>query len=373
MAKEPKAADKTIEVDDDALVTLELEPGEELPDTNEDGEVVLDDGEPDKAEVVEPVKKPIERVRLKTKSAAEGEDEDPEGALKAALQADLEKSRRETATAKAAVEAERRQREDAQRRLTQTEQERDEARDNADARQLSLLTGNIESTERALASQQVELRAAMEAGDFEKTASLQVKISQSAAKLDRLTADKESFDEKIKTRPKEPVTEGRVEQQPQPGAMVSRYLAQFAPVARSWIQEHTECYPPELGGEALSHNRMMQGHYAAVNEGIEPNSPEYFERIEEVLANSKVEEKPAPKPAPKPRAVQPSAPVTRDPPSAVNGSTEARTVHQVRLTPEQQEAAKMSFPDKADKEAFALYARNLIELRKEGKMGRTTH
>jgi hypothetical protein len=40
---------------------------------------------------------------------------------------------------------------------------------------------------------------------------------------------------------------------------------------------------------------------------------------------------------------------------------------------DQQEMAKASWPHLPPQEAFGLYARNLLELEAEGKMGRTTH
>jgi hypothetical protein len=125
---------------------------------------------------------------------------------------------------------------------------------------------------------------------------------------------------------------------------------------------------------------MMEGHFAALKLRIPEGTDDYFRVIEEhtghrapvsaaaAITPAGETEVAAPAPKPKPRVAQPSAPVSRDPPSGG-----PRTTRSVTLNKDQQDAAKMSFPHKTPQEAFALYARNLIELEAEGKMGRLTH
>ena len=115
---------------------------------------------------------------------------------------------------------------------------------------------------------------------------------------------------------------------------------------------------------------MMLGHETASHGGIPLESDDYFRTIEEKVGirtpvSAAAEITPAvvetaPKPKPKPA---PSAPVNRDVPAASG----ARTTRSVTLNKDQREAAKLSFPHLTEKEAFGIYARNLLELEAEGK------
>ena len=134
---------------------------------------------------------------------------------------------------------------------------------------------------------------------------------------------------------------------------------------------------------------MMAGHYDALAKSIVPNTPEYFKVIEEHLGTGQqatsVQTGVSSKAAEiqtasagdnqtqrvSPKHVQPSAPVTREPPAS-NGQQQ-RSTREVRLTKEQQEMAKVSFPHLPEAQAYGQYARNLLELESEGKIGRLTH
>jgi hypothetical protein len=279
--------------------------------------------------------------------------------------------------AEATAANERAMREQAQRQAQEAQQTAEQYREQADNSALAIIENGIASATATIEACENEYTRAAEAGELGKLAKIQTKLSLAAAELNRLNADKASFGSR-------PTTEGRVTA-PEPTAQPSvfdRYLAQFSPQAQNWLRQHPDCVPPSVGGNNSKHNAMMQGHYAAIREGKTEGSSEYFKIIEDTIdppvvqpivntnqsraAEIQVAE------APRQKHVQPAAPPSREPPT--NGGQQPRRGGEVRLTKEQQEVARMSAPPHfTDQQAYGLYARNLIELEGEGKLGRTTH
>jgi hypothetical protein len=253
----------------------------------------------------------------------------------------------------------------------QQEEEASSLRERADNSELTAVTSSIETAKQLQESAQREFERAMEAGEFPKASAAQVQLSKAAAQIDRLESEKV----RLETAPKRPITEGRVEAPA--GDPVEKFLSGFTPKSQAWLRAHRDHLPPALGGDPVKNASMMLGHEKAKRDGIQLESDDYFRVIEEtagirtpVSAAAAVipAEEAAPAAKPKPRA-QPSAPVNRDVPAA-NG---ARTTRTVTLNQQQREAAKMSFPHLTEKEAYGIYAKNLLDLEAEGKIGRVTH
>lgn len=358
--------DETVEVLDEGVVTVDL------------GDVEVPDKEQEPVVEVVTDKKPLPRVKLDDQRAIEPKADE---AL-AALQQTVKNEQTARAAAEATANAERLKAQQAERLAQQREQEARDARESADSSELALITTGVDNATRELSSAEEELERAMESGDFKKSAAAQVKVSRAAAALDRLETAKASYEAGGGRK----TTEGRVEAQPvqQQGSAFEHYVSSFAPEAQTWLRAHPECVPANVGGNATSNAKMMKGHYAALAEGLTPNSVDYFRVIEEtagyrqpVSAAANVKEAgsddeadaPVPKPKPAVRKAQPSAPVTREAPATGAG----RNVRTVSLTRDQQDAAKMSFPQLPTQQAYAQYAKNLVELEAEGKMGRLTH
>ena len=356
---EPNAA--TVEVEEEGIVTVDVTDQPELAGAEE--------AEP--VEVVEPEPKPAKEKAPKVVKPNAAEE------AAAALTQAVKTADEGRKAAEATAMAERRAREEAQRLAEQRGQEAAGYREQAENRELAIIESGIESSTREIASHQSEWERAQEAGEFAKASAAQVKLAKAAAALDRLENAKATFETNAK---RAPTTEGAVTAQPQLSPF-EQYVSGFTPPAQAWLRAHPECVPAQWGGDQTKNAKMMAGHYDAVAKGQQMNSPEYFQTIEEhagyrtpvsaaaaVVPAGEAEVVPA-APKPKPRVAQPSAPVSREPPT--NGGL--RTTRSVTLNKDQQDAAKMSFPHKTPQEAFALYARNLIELEAEGKMGRLTH
>ena len=332
----------------------------------DDGEVVVDvSGLPDIAGEPEP--KPVVAAP-KPRTAAVDE---AAAALTAATRS-VETERAARLAAEQTAQSERNRANAAEAARQQQETEAEALRERADNSELTAVTSSIETAKQQQEAAQREFERAMEAGEFPKASAAQVQLSRAAAQIDRLEADKV----RLESAPKRPTTEGRVEA-PAAGDPVEKFLAGFTPKSQAWLRSHRDHLPPALGGDPVKNASMMLGHEKAKRDGIQLESDDYFRVIEETAgirtpvsaaAAITLAEEATPAAKPKPRA-QPSAPVNRDVPAA-NG---ARTTRTVTLNKDQREAAKMSFPHLTDKEAYGIYAKNLLELESEGKIGRVTH
>lgn len=351
----------------------------------DDLDTVIIEGEPATPEaVVKEAKTPKEP---KIKRVSPDDDQQvvvpsgptPEEALQ---QAQAFAKREEVArkAAEATAASERAMREQAQREASHAQQTAESERERANNSELAILENGIAAATQQIASYEEEYTRAAESGEFGKMATIQTKLSRAAAALDRLESSKATFDVTARTK----TTEGRVEAQPvQQGSAFDRYVSQFAPAAQSWLRQHPDCVPADVGGDSTKNSKMMAGHYLALSQNIQVNTPDYFKVIDEHLSGEQatntiapavaskaaevVAAEPAARAAPK---IAPSAPPTRDVPT---GNAAPRSVREVRLTKEQQEMAKVSFPHLTEQQALGQYARNLIELEAEGKLGRVTH
>lgn len=382
--------EKTVEVEDDGTVTVDITDNPDLANVKgaDDGNTVLKEAkkgaeeveveaEPEKKVEAKPApkaeKKSVPRVKLDDKSVA--------------LQESLASSEKQRKAATEAATAEQQRRIAAEQRAAEAAKTAVAAREEAAQKELNALTGQIEGTQRELSALEAELARLFESGEFAKAAATQTKIGRATAALDRLEASKATLESNIE-KMVERADEASTENAPANAAPMDQYLASqnFAPEAQIWLRAHPDCLPPNFGGKQDMNAKMMAGHYAALGQNVPANSPKYFEIIEQHIGERKaaeeveevddddvgeeqeVEAKPAPKKAAK---AQPSAPPSREAPTG-SGSI-PRTTRQVSLNKDQQEAARISFPHLPPNQAYAAYARNLLELEAEGKMGRLTH
>ncbi len=336
-------------------------------EVEDDGEVIVDvTDNPDLAAAAEVTTQPA----VTPKPAKTPAVDEAAAALTAATKS-AETERAARLAAEQTAQSERNRANAAEAARQQQEAEAVELRERADNSELTAVTSSIETAKQLQEAAQREFERAMEAGEFPKASAAQVSLSKAAAQIDRLEADKV----RLESAPKRPTTEGRVEA-PTAGDPVEKFLSGFTPKSQAWLRSHRDHLPPALGGDPVKNASMMLGHEKAKRDGIQLESDDYFRVIEEtagirtpVSAAAAITPAEEATPKPRPRVAQPSAPVNRDVPAA-NG---ARTTRTVTLNKDQREAAKMSFPHLTEKEAFGIYAKNLLELEAEGKIGRVTH
>ena len=373
--------DTTIVVEDEGLVTVELPAGLELEDGDGVDAPTLQDlkDAATAAPVVEP-KTPKEAVQRQPRKTAVDEASE-------ALTASLERERKARIASDQTAVAERQRADEATRVANETAEQNRQLQERATTSELATVTTAIDSAKGELAAAKAAFIAAHDAGDAAKMADAQEKIGDATAQI-RLNTSKKTELEAAAARSKSS-HEGRVEVKPT-GTPFEQYIRPFSPRAQAWLRTHPDCVPSTVGGDATKNSKMMAGHYDALASGLAEGSDEYFQKIEEHIGERDApvsaaavtrkagEAEPAQRQAaPRQRQAQPSAPVTRDPPGPDGGAPVSRNV---RLTPAQQEAALFSFPqnrgeDDAKWKARALgtYAREYIQARAEGKIGRLTH
>lgn len=363
------AGEATIEATDDTIVTVEIDGDVADLATPQGNGIAAGTGEGT------PAPKPAAPP-----AAAPAVDE-----AAAVLQRSLDDQKRRTNAAIATADAERRRADAEAARADQAGREAMEAREAAQSSQLTTIVSGIEAAQQEFVSAKAAFKTAHEAGDADGMADAQARIGTAAAQKDRLTADKQAFETAATRRAAEPPPRADVAE-PALSVEATRenYITRngFAPAAQSWLRSHPECLPAAAGGDDEKNAAMMEGHWAAKRKGIPFNTPQYFEVLETHIggASAGVGDSAPPAPAPKPpaqRQAMPSAPPSREPPTPDGRPTGKQSV---QLTPQMQEIAQISYPQKPGEDdtawkrrAYGTYANQLVQAKAEGKIGRLTH
>lgn len=218
---------------------------------------------------------------------------------------------------------------------------------------LQLINGAIDKLKRENDYMKQGLRQAMSNGNFDDAADIQEAMSINAAKLLQLENGRVSLEARLSAP----------QQQPQPQSMdpVEQVAATLSPRSAAWVRSHPECITNQK-----MYYQMVGSHNLALSKGYAPDSDDYFDFIERELGFRNPQKRPDPvesepimsaaaAPAPK-RNAPPAAPTTRNAGSSnAGGST-------VRLTAEMREMAQMMGMTPEE------YAKNMVDLRKEGKI-----
>lgn len=197
---------------------------------------------------------------------------------------------------------------------------------------------------------------AMNAGDFARAAEMQSAMNMNAQQLADLKKGKKAMKEQMKSAEK---AEKQARNAPPPGGdIVDQLATQVSARSAEWLRDSREHIRSEKDVR-----KMFRAHEDAVDDGIAPDTPEYFEFIEQRLgirrnadeessktsAESPLSSASAPRRAPQP----PPAPVSRSTqrPNVMRlTAAEADTARSLGMTPEE-------------------YAKNKALLQKEGRYG----
>ncbi len=156
--------------------------------------------------------------------------------------------------------------------------------------QLDTVMTGLQAAESEAAAAEREYTTAFEAGDGAAMARAQRAIAKSEARIQRLTEAKEDLEDTAeRTKTRQP--EQRQQPRQQPADPVERYLSQITISDKSaaWIRAH-----PEVVTDNKKNALMLAAHNMAVAEGIELESPEYFQRIEDGVSKGPAARKAAP-------------------------------------------------------------------------------
>lgn len=238
----------------------------------------------------------------------------------------LAATRREKATLTAQLDTERNARSAAETRAHSANTGRFEAEETA-------VKTRIEAADAAALGMRAKYAEALSEGRFEDAAQVQDEMAELRAKQGQ---DKQyqawlgSEKERLSKAPP-------VQQQQEQGLN----LANYTPGQRKWIKAN-----PDFMTDVKLRQKTEALHSLAVADGIEIDSDEYFEVINQALGKKKPvaqveDEDEEPPPPPRKRAPPTDMPVTRR--TEANGQPTGRK--SVSLTADQREAADMTMPD----------------------------
>lgn len=249
------------------------------------------------------------------------------------------------------LEAERAARYEAENRARQSSNSAAQAENDKHQANLHLVNGAIEAMTRESEILKADLANAMANGDHELVANLTQAMSDASTKLNQLRLGKES----LENQAPQPV-----QQMPRTVDPVEDFASRLSPRSADWVRAHPQCVTdPRLM------QKMIAAHNIAVADGIPADSDEYFEFVEDTLKMSSRRAEPVAEAEPVMSAA--SAPVQRrSSPAATpvsrSGNGTGTSPNRATLTREQAEMAKMMGMTPAE------YHRNMMELKKEGKI-----
>lgn len=248
---------------------------------------------------------------------------------------------------KARLDEERKAREDAERRYREAQEQAALAKHNENDSNLRLIDNAIDTVKRNQEILKQNLKDAIAVGDADAQANIMIDIQRANNDLDKLAQGKSQYEAAVKQQ----VTADPIE----------RLASQATPESAKWLRDNKS-----LLSDSRKLDRALRAHQDAIDDGLAPDSRDYFEYIENRLGiNRKPEpqyqqEESALSEASAPtqrRSAPPAAPVSRSAPN--NSGTKPNVV---RLTAAEREHA--SAFGMTDRE-YALQKQALI---KAGKM-----
>ncbi len=286
-------------------------------------------------------------------------------------------SAEELAELRQQLEAERREKNAFKSRAETAERRAGDAQARVFASEEAAVANALAAAEAEAAKAEEDLAKAYEEGRTAEIGKLTRAVSTAQYKVEVLRGQQFRIEEAKKRAP-EPTGE-------------DPRLAGFTEPTKAWIKKH-----PAFLEQGAFYNRVMAAHYAAVADGMQTDTPEYFDFIEEKVGlrepaggrreeggereGQQEEEAEVTTESPLSQAARTQeGSERRRTPAASRAAPPARqaprtgqprqTGQQIRLTPEEAEAARFSFPEMSEADAYAAYAENKRALIAAGKIG----
>lgn len=136
------------------------------------------------------------------------------------------------------------------------------AQDDAESRLFDGAVAQLKSNTHILKQQ---LKEAWATNDFDRAADIQEAIADNSAKINSIEAGKQA----IKERPKE---------QPRALDPVEAFASQLSPRSAAWVRAH-----PEYATNERLKQKMINAHQMALLDGIQADTNDYFEAVEDAL------------------------------------------------------------------------------------------
>jgi len=213
---------------------------------------------------------------------------------------------------------------------------------------LHLVSNAIETIRRDKEILTANYAEAMRNGNFELGSEIQSKIYENENNLKQLEEGQVRMQNEARAKPPVP------QEPPQalkPKQQVDQIITQVSKPSAQWLKTHRDHFDSET-----KIRKMFNAHQEAVDDGIKPDSSEYFRYIENRL-NINTDD---PGASPMSSASKPSSRQSAPPSAPVNRDSGKKNVGW--LTPAQSETAKSL--GMTEKE----YYNNMVNLRKEGRL-----
>ena len=238
------------------------------------------------------------------------QSENPEE-VAARFRAEVERERRRAEEAERRAEENRRRAEEAERERTTTQRDVGET-------QMVAITTALDARERETETLETDLQRAHEDGNFKRVAEINRRLGEIGFEVGQLKAGKADLESRRNTESRT-AAEPQRQQQADPR---EAYLASRTPATAAWLRAH-----PEFFSDPKFQQRVIGAHSLAVADGLTPDSPEYFAKVEEIAGVSQNN-----------NHRQAREPIPSTPPSR---GTPAARGSDMRATPEMVRAAQM--------------------------------
>lgn len=255
------------------------------------------------------------------------------------------------------LQNEQRRRFDAENRAREAIQRQYQAQAESEETNYALVKSAIKTLRSDNEQMKASYKEALAVGDIDRATDIQEKLSENKARLSELKRGRDVMKAQrmqAQTRPQAPIP-------PQAGAdPVEAFASRLSARSADWVRRN-----PQYVTDPRLNQKMIAAHNLVVADSVEPDTDEYFERVESVLNLRRAEPRQereedsmseASQPVQK-RAGPPAAPVSR---SASTFSGAKPNV--VRLTRQEVETAHELGMTEQE------YARNKMLLRKEGRI-----
>jgi hypothetical protein len=259
------------------------------------------------------------------------------------------------------LEREKRRAEDAERRAYEAHQKAKAADENTAEAQYQLVVNAIETVKERSEALKTAYAESMSVGDYTKAAEIQNAMAVNANQMEKLKDGKKAMQQAMKDAEAQPVQQVS----PSRGSIADQWadsLESNSPRSADWIRNSKDIIRSDKDVR-----KAMRAHEDAVEDGLRPETDEYFEFIEMRLGKQKQApvEQHVESASESPMSVA-SAPTqkrsTQPPPAPVSRGNSPRP-NTMRLTKEEAETARsMGFTPEE-------YAKNKALLIKEGRYG----
>lgn len=252
------------------------------------------------------------------------------------------------------LDEERKAREAAERRAYEAQQNAQRAQKDAQEGDLQLIVSAIAQTKQNAEVLKNGYAEAMSAGDYRRAADFQEAIAANTNKLSLLENGKASLETKMKQPAPAPVA-------PVANDPVERFASALTPRSAAWIRKN-----PDFVTNPAKYQKMIEGHNWAISVGGHiADTDSYFDAVEQYVG---IKNNPPPQEEPEDVVSVAAAPVqkrTQSPPPAPStrmASASSGKPNVIRLSSDQKEMASMMGMSPEE------YAKNMVALRKEGKL-----